>query len=171
MSFAKELAQPGLEKIKKWGSDASGPGPGFKTVTVTRRQVMKKILSILTVLLAVWVFVPQFVGAQQQAAGPAGPGWYCPYARMGGGGGMMRHGRGCGMGPAARLNGGNPITQDQAKTLVQNYLASGDVSGLKLGAITDKGTVFEAVVTNKDNSPVEKIQVDKKTGWFKNIPS
>ncbi|MGC9196633.1 MAG: hypothetical protein ACP5IL_14450 [Syntrophobacteraceae bacterium] len=138
---------------------------------------MKKSLAVLTVLLAVCFFAPHFVGAQQQAA-PMGPGWYCPYARMGGGGammggggGMMRHGRGCGMGPAGRLNGGNPLSEDQARTLVQNYLASGDVAGLKLGAITDKGNAFEAVVTNKENSPVEKIQVDKKTGWFKNIPS
>jgi hypothetical protein len=137
---------------------------------------MKKSLSILALLLAVWAFAPQFVDAQQQA-GPVGSGWYCPYAGRGGGGpmmggrGMMRQGRGCGMGPAGRLNAGNPLSQDQARNLVQNYLASESVAGLKLGAITDKGDVFEAVVTDKENSPVKKIEVDKKTGWFKNIPS
>ncbi|MGC8491140.1 MAG: hypothetical protein ACP5SH_05315 [Syntrophobacteraceae bacterium] len=143
---------------------------------------MKKTLSILSMLFVMSVFAPQLLYAQQQA-GPPGPGWYCPNRMMGGGYGRMGQGMGAGMGqgmgrgmcrgmgPAVRLNAGKPLTEDQAKLLLQNYIASREVAGLKLGAISDKGNLFEAVITNNSGVPVEKVQVDKKTGWFKNIPS
>ncbi len=131
---------------------------------------MKKTVSILMVLFVVSAFVPQLLYAQQQS-GPPGQGWYCPCWRTGGGCGMMGRGRGRDMGPAARLSGGKPLTEDQARFLLQRYIGSSDVAGLKLGEVSDKGDVFEAVITNKGGAPVEKIQVDKKTGWFRNISS
>jgi len=50
--------------------------------------------------------------------------------------------------------------------LLQNYVASRDVAGLKLGAISDKGNLLAAGITNNGGVPVEKVQVDKNTGWF-----
>ena len=38
---------------------------------------------------------------------------------------------------------------------------------LKLGKIKDVGNAFEAELLTKDNSIVDKIHIDKKTGWMK----
>lgn len=133
---------------------------------------MKKTVSILAVLFVMSAFAPQLLYAQQQV-GPPGQGWYCPCSKMGMGRGCGRMGQGMGrgMGPAARLNAGKPLSEDQAKLLLQNYVDSRNVAGLKLGEIADKGNLFEAVITNSGGVPVEKVQVDKKTGWFRNISS
>jgi hypothetical protein len=40
---------------------------------------------------------------------------------------------------------------------------------LKVGEIEDKGYVFEAEILTKDNSLVDKILVDKRTGWMRSI--
>lgn len=41
---------------------------------------------------------------------------------------------------------------------------------LTVGKIADKGDQFEAtIVTKKDGAIVDRIQVDKKTGWFRNV--
>ena len=40
---------------------------------------------------------------------------------------------------------------------------------LKVGKLADKGDFYEAtIVTKKEGELVERIQVDKKTGWFRN---
>ena len=40
---------------------------------------------------------------------------------------------------------------------------------LKVGEIADKGDFYEVtVVTKKEGALVERIHVDKKTGWFRN---
>lgn len=138
-------------------------------ITDLRRYVMKKAISIAAVLFLVSVLGQPFAYAQQQA-GP-GQGWYCPCWRMGRGGGMMHRGMGHGRGPAARLNRGKPLTKDQAKLMLQRYINSRYISGLKLGEVSDKGNIFEGVITTKDGAVVEKIQVDKNTGWFRNVSS
>ena len=38
---------------------------------------------------------------------------------------------------------------------------------LKLGAIKDAGSAFEAEIVTKDDSLVDKIMVDKATGWMR----
>ncbi len=41
---------------------------------------------------------------------------------------------------------------------------------LKVGKIADKGDLYEAtIVTQKEGALVERVQVDKKTGWFRNV--
>ncbi len=53
--------------------------------------------------------------------------------------------------------------------MLEQYLSARHNPNLKLGEITDKGTLFEAPITTKDGSLVEKIQVDKNTGWFRYV--
>lgn len=105
--------------------------------------------------------------AQQQSVTPKTPGWYCPW--MGGGQGSMM---GCCMTSRSGMmqhNQGQPLTKDNAKQLLEDYLANNDNPNLKLGDITDKGDFFEASILTKDGSLARTIQVDKNSGWFRNV--
>jgi hypothetical protein len=133
----------------------------------TRRKDMKKAMLVgLAMVMALTLGLPGLY-AQQQSTAPQTPGWYCPW--MGGGqGGMM----GCcmmGRGGMTKHDQGQPLSKDSAKQLLQDYLANSDNPNLKLGDIADKGTVFEASILTKDGSLVQKIQVDKDSGWFRNV--
>lgn len=106
---------------------------------------------------------------------PQDEGWFCPYcgrppAWSGGmGGGMMRHRM---MTPQTGVPGGaevQAITKDQAQSMVENYLRSTKNPNLKLGNITEQDTYYLADIVTKDGSLVDKIQVDKHTGWFRSI--
>jgi cytochrome c553 len=106
--------------------------------------------------------------------GPQGPGTrgYGP----GMGPGMM--GRGM-MGPGYGYGGytpqqyqpsEKPITEEEAKTMVENYLKSARNPNLKLGRIKDEEHYFAVdIVTKKNDELVDKILVDKKTGWMHSI--
>ncbi len=136
---------------------------------------MRKILLAGTALLFSMTFGMPLLHAQQpqqpqqQQIGP-NDGWQCPrwWMGQGGRGRMMRYRDGsCGMGPRARFNRATPLTKDEAKQLLESYMSYRNNPNLKLGEIADKGDMFEAPVTTKDGSLVEKIQVDKKSGWFR----
>lgn len=97
---------------------------------------------------------------QSRATGPGG--WYCPW--MGGYDGY-RSGSG---GPSSYNQEGQPLTKDQAQQLVVDHIQGNP--NLKIGKIADKVDFYEAtIVTKKEGALVERIQVDKKTGWFRNV--
>jgi hypothetical protein len=99
---------------------------------------------------------------QGRATGPGG--WYCPWMR-----GSYGHRYGSG-GPSSFNQGGEPLTRAQAEQLLTDHIQSNP--NLKVGDFADKGDFYEAtIVTRKEGALVEKIQVDKKTGWFRNAPS
>lgn len=93
--------------------------------------------------------------------------------------GMMH--RGWGMGPqyGPRYGPGyqgpqyqqpqEPMDEDDAKKLLENYLQSTRNPNLKLGKIEDKGDAFEAEIQTKEGSLVDKIIVDKRTGWMQSV--
>lgn len=123
-------------------------------------------------------------------------GWYCPYCGQymgprggyGMGPGMM--GQGWGMGPGM-MGGGmmgpgmmgpsygqqyqqpqyqqpqKPLEESDAKSILENYIKNIRNPNLKLGKIKDAGNTFEAEIVTKDNSLVDKIIVDKMTGWMR----
>ncbi len=117
-------------------------------------------------------------------------GWHCPYGNpyqggygmgpgmmgYGMGPGMMGYGRGYGMmGPGYgyyqryRLPHQRLKEQD-AKEIVENYLNSTRNPNLKLGKIKDEGYAFEAeIVTKKNGSLVDKVLVNKNTGWMRSV--
>jgi hypothetical protein len=132
-------------------------------------------------------------GYQQQE------GWnYCPYcgSYMGPQSGYgrdpgMRHG-GRGMGPGGMHRGWDrgsqygpqygpgyehpqyrrpqkPMEEKDAKELLEGYLESTRNPNLELGKIADKGNAFEAEIRTKDGSLVDKILVDKRTGWMRSV--
>ncbi|MFH1481373.1 MAG: hypothetical protein ABIG67_08895 [Pseudomonadota bacterium] len=122
-------------------------------------------------------------------------GWnYCPncggYLGPGGGygmgpgmmGGMMGRGYGMGpgmMGPQYGPQSGpgyqgpqyqqpqKPMDENDAKELLENYIQSTRNPNLKLGKLEDKGNSFEAEIQTKDGSLVDKVVVDKRTGWMR----
>ncbi len=82
-------------------------------------------------------------------------------------GGMMGYGRG--HGPQNYNRSGKPVTMDQAKVLVENYLTTIANPNLKSGKISDKDKYFEAEIVTKDDSLVDKLMIDKQTGWMKSV--
>jgi len=113
--------------------------------------------------------------------------WFCPWAGQGYmgpgmmgpgyGGGMMGYGHGYGYGPGGMMGygrgaqyynrSGKPVTMDQAKVLVEKYMDRMGNPNLKSGRIVDKDKYFETDITTKDGSLVNKLYVDKQTGWMR----
>ena len=108
-----------------------------------------------------------------------GPWWHHGWRHRGymmGPGGMM--GRGYMMGPGYNGEYGpwrgygateseKPISKDEAKKLLQRYVKSTQNPNLKLGKVTEEKNAYMGEITTKDGSPVDKILVNKKTGWMK----
>lgn len=84
---------------------------------------------------------------------------------MMGRGGMGMH-RGSGMGYPGK-QASQPITLDQAKSLLENQLRTANNPNLKLGKVTEEKDYFVGEITTKDGSLVDRIQVDKNTGWLR----
>jgi hypothetical protein len=64
---------------------------------------------------------------------------------------------------------GEKITKDSAKTILENRLAYWGNPNLKVGKITEKGNYIEGEIVTKDNSLVQKIQIDKNTGFARSV--
>jgi hypothetical protein len=62
-----------------------------------------------------------------------------------------------------------PLGEKEAKETLENYLKSTRNPNLKLGKIKDRDSYFEAEVLTKDDSLVDKLAVDKNTGWMRSI--
>lgn len=56
-------------------------------------------------------------------------------------------------------------SKDQVKMLVDHHVAENP--NLQVGQITAKDDIFEAEIVTKDGSLVNKVIVDKNTGWIK----
>jgi hypothetical protein len=91
------------------------------------------------------------------------------------GGGMMGSGRGSGMGPgmmgpgygAQSPQSGKPLDMKEAKAMMEDYLKSWRNPNLKLGKIKDAGNAFEAEVLTRNNALVDRVLIDKDTGWMR----
>ena len=107
--------------------------------------------------------------------GMMGPGYgYGPGYGMGPG--MMGPGYGYGMpgygpqqyGPQYQQPQ-KPLDKEDARAIMEGYLNSTRNPNLKLGKIMEKGNGYEAEITTKDGSLVDKVMVDKYTGWMRSI--
>jgi hypothetical protein len=96
-----------------------------------------------------------------------GPGWGCP----GNGPGWMQGGRGYGrggMGGAAGFgSGAQTLTTDDVKAQLDRWLTWRGNSRLKVGDVKDKDadTIVAEIVT-KDNSLVQRFNVNRHTGYY-----
>lgn len=145
---------------------------------------MKKRIVFLTLLIGIGLFLlPLSQGYAQMGPsmmGQRGYGqWnYCPYCGQqltpgpyGMGPGMMGPGMmGPGMMGPGQQGQQKTLTEEDAKAILQNYLMSTRNPNLALGKIEDKGNGFEAeIVTKKEGALVDKIFVDRYTGWMRSI--
>lgn len=145
-----------------------------------QHRTMKRFLVSVSILGALLLLVPPVAHSQQQSPPPQGQAaWNCPGMQMGGGWhghkgyghGYGRGKRGCGLGIGRmfRDNQGKPLTKDQAHLVFQRYLQVKNNPNLKLGDVLEKGDAFEATVTANDGSLVEKVELNRNTGWFRNV--
>ena len=112
-----------------------------------------------------------------------GPGYWGHGYMMGPGyGGMMGRGYGGMMGPGYsgpdRWRGygydygsksPEPLTKEDATKLLKRYVKNTDNPNLKLGKITEEKGNFVGEITTKDGSLVDKIVVNKNTGWMRPV--
>jgi hypothetical protein len=85
----------------------------------------------------------------------------------------MWHGGGCGpvmmgSGPGY-YRSGEPLTIDQAKSTVERYIAFSRNPNIKVGQVTEKDKYFEAEIITKEGSIVDKLMIDKQTGWMRSV--
>jgi hypothetical protein len=141
---------------------------------------MKRTVSIGS--LIVFVVAVAWAGSlfAQGTGGGGGRGWQGNSSGMGPGMMGQGWGSGYGMGPGMMGQGygpqgcgqqgygqqyqqpQKPLTKGDAESMVQNYVSRNP--NLKVGTVQDEGNSFEANVTTKDGSLVNKLFVDKDTG-------
>ena len=159
-----------------------------------KKSLVFGLAVVVAVMLGLGSVYAQPMGPGMMGQGGWGPGygpsqqggWYCP--RGGGWGmgpGMMGPGwqRGPEWGPGYGMNRGRmgpgygyrqqnqqpqkPLEKGDAETIVKKYLVSMNNPNLKLGKIEEKDNGFEVDIVTKNNSLVDKILVDKNTGWMR----
>ena len=59
-----------------------------------------------------------------------------------------------------------PVTYDQAMAFMEDHLKSANNPDLVLGEVSETQDYFAAQVTTKDGTVVDKLQVDKTTGFI-----
>jgi hypothetical protein len=107
-----------------------------------------------------WGYGPMHMGPMMGGGYGMGPGM------MGRGPGAAGFAPPCWGGPGAGYApAGQPLTKDSATQILQSYVARIGNPNLKLGEVTETGTAFEGKIVTKDGSLVEKLVVDKSTGW------
>lgn len=87
-----------------------------------------------------------------------GPGMMGSYYGYGHGRGYRRH-----------LSTGKLISAKEAENMMKDYLKSSRNPNLKLGKMKDVGKAYEVEVLTKKNDLVDKIQIDKATGYIRSI--
>ncbi len=80
--------------------------------------------------------------------------------------GQIRGSQQMGSGPRQQQSQ-RDLSKEDARSIVKDYLASTRNPYLKLGKIKDTGNAFEAEIVTKDNSLVDKVLVDKTSGWMR----
>ena len=139
---------------------SGGPMPAFGPERISDGEA-KTLYQYLVAALA---------SPSQGSPGPGygtGPGY-------GMGPGMMGPGHGYGYGRQYAYGRqlqqlSKPLDKDQAKQEVEDYLTSTRNPNLKVGKVEDKGRDYEVTVETKKGSLVDKLLVNKDTGWARSV--
>jgi hypothetical protein len=62
---------------------------------------------------------------------------------------------------------GKSLEAKEAEAMMKDYLRSSRNPNLKLGKIKDMGNAFEAEILTKKNAPVDRVLIDKETGYIR----
>jgi len=60
-----------------------------------------------------------------------------------------------------------PLTTDQAKLLVENYIRQTNNPNLKVGEVTEKDGYYMAEILTTKGSLVDRVDVHKQMGWIR----
>ncbi|MDX9861241.1 MAG: hypothetical protein RBS99_10025 [Rhodospirillales bacterium] len=153
----------------------------------------RSLIALATVATLGLTALGATVTLADSADGPARPGWgpgmmgggYGPGMMSGNGpgAGMMGMMMGGGMGPAMMGAAGadvpcpglaaataEPLTLDDARKVVQQRLTWMGNDRLKVGKVEAKGdAAFTAEIVTLDNSLVEKLEIDAKSGFMRPV--
>jgi hypothetical protein len=121
------------------------------------------LMAVLALLIGVTLYAVD--GKAQMGPGMMGPGYGYGYGM---GPGVMGPGYCYQYGPQYQQSQ-KPLEEKDAKAILGNYLRSTRNPNLKLGKIEDKGYAFEAEILTQKGSLVDKILVDKNTGWMRSV--
>lgn len=150
-----------------------------------RKPYISVMMIMILLLTAGTTYSQQLPATGYDSATGKGDGWFCPWCGRGEGFGPgmsampYQHGMGIGHilmrygpleGPAfgtAQSWQDGELAEDDAENLIKNYLREQKNQNLKIKQISDKGALYEVDIVTKDGSPVDRLQVDKKTGWFR----
>ncbi len=149
-----------------------------------KKLVVGTLVAMLVIGTAAFALAgPYGPGPYFQRTQASGTGWGWGHGPMhmgpmmgpgyGMGPGMMGHASGPGAAgftpPCWQAAGftqtGQPLTKDTATQILQGYVARTGNPNLKLGDVTETDTTFEGKIVTKDGSLVQKLLVDKATGW------
>jgi hypothetical protein len=97
-----------------------------------------------------------------------------PWSEMGGHGVMSLRHR---LGPRGELGwhsmgfalSGLTLAKDQAAQIAQAHLRAIGNPNLKLGDLSELDTYYEAPILTSEGSFVEKLLLDKRTGWVRSV--
>lgn len=134
-------------------------------------RYLKRITTMAVVLGLVTTGV--LAQSQPQQGQPMEPGMMGP--------GMMNQGMmpgmmmGGGMGPCGMMGNmgtaGAPLTMDQVKQNLNQWLAWQGNPRIKLGAVTEqKDGTITADITTQEGSLVQKLVIDRAHGWMRQAP-
>ncbi len=131
---------------------------------------MRKQLSMLSLLLSIVILSNGCFYAGPMNPDMMGRGQGMGQGMMGGG--MMGPGYGQQYGSPGTPGYQQPqrqMEEKDAKEIVENYIRSTRNPNLKLGKVEDKGSTFVAEILTMGDSLVDKIEVDKNTGWMRSV--
>jgi hypothetical protein len=103
-------------------------------------------------------------GMRGHMMGPGYGGYGGPWGHMMGPGGMTGYGPWRGYG---NTGSEKPLSKEEATKLFERYVKATDNPNLKLGKVTEDKNNFVGEITTKDGSLVDKILVNKNTGWMR----
>lgn len=65
--------------------------------------------------------------------------------------------------------GAQPVTRDQAAQILQAHVRTVGNPILRVGGVTEFEAYYETQIVTKDGSFVEKVWVDKRSGWMRSV--
>ena len=116
-----------------------------------------------------------WMGSASRGQGMGGRGWGHGYGMGRGhmmGPGYQGYGPQYGSpygGPPQYQGPQEPLKEKDVQAMLENYVQSTRNPNLKVGKITEKDAYFEAEILTKNDALVDKILVDKNTGWMRSI--
>jgi hypothetical protein len=157
----------GMMGPKGYGGCPNYPSPGYGSGYEMGPGMMGPGYRMGPGMMGPGMMGPGMMGSGMMGSGMMGSGVM--------GSGVMGSDRGRGMmpgwpgydDPEHNRQGKGPLEEKDAGTIVANYIKSTRNPNLETGKVKDVGEAFEVEIVTKDKSLVDKVLVDKRSGWIR----